>query len=92
METYLTTQEAIGCAGRLLDEHDPDITITEKVFSVMENIYTQLISETDDIAYVLGSSENVELLESCFNEEMSKNAREEYMVLYETACAIHNNW
>ena len=42
METYLTTQEAIGCAGRLLDEHDPDITITEKVFSVMENIYTQM--------------------------------------------------
>lgn len=92
MKTYLTTQEAIGCAGRLLDEHDPDITITEKVRAVMENIYTQLISETDEVAYVLGSSENVELLESCFDEAMSEDAKEEYMVLYETSCAIHNNW
>lgn len=91
-KTYLLTEEAIGSAGRLLDEHDEDIQISEKVFNVIQKIYNQLIASNEVEAYVLGTNENVKLLTDCCEEFMSKTAKEEFDILYETACAINNNW
>lgn len=91
-KTYLSTEEAMGITGRLLDEHDSEISISEKMFSIAAMLYNQLIHETDSTAYVLGTKENVDALESCSNETMSPAARECYATLFETACAIYNQW
>ena len=91
-DTYLLTEEAIGFAGRLLDDHDGEIEITAKVRTVIADIYKQLLSNEDDEAYILGSDNNIGALESCLCEPMSAVAKEAVDVLYEAACAICNGW
>lgn len=90
--TYLLTEEAIGFAGMLLDDHYDKIEITEKVRTVIFDIYEQLLSSADDEAYILGSDNNIGALESCLCEPMSAAAKEAVGVLYEAACAIRNGW
>lgn len=90
--TYLLTEEAIGFAGMLLDDHDDKIEITERVRTVIDDIYKQLLSSVDDEAFVLGSDDNIGALESCLCEPMSAMAKEAISVLYEAACAICNGW
>lgn len=89
---YLLTEEAIGFAGMLLDDHDDNIEITENVRTVIADIYKQLLSSSDDEAYVLGTDNNVGALTSCLCEPMSAAAREAVGVLYGAACAICNGW
>ena len=91
-KTYLYTEEALGSAGRLLDEHDIDIEVSEKVFETIQNIHKQLMESDDVEAYVLGTDENVKALMDCWHEPMSEAAREEYETLCGTACAINNGW
>ena len=92
-KTYIRTDDAIGAAGRLLDEHDEEIEITEKVFSTIQDIYKQLLEAANEPeAYVLGTLKNVEALSACYDEPMSPSAREEFLILYESACIIHNEW
>lgn len=89
---YMSTEEAIGFAGMLLDDHDGQIAITEKVRVVITDIYKQLLSSEADEAYVLGTDKNISALESCLCEPMSAAAREAIDVLYGAACAICNGW
>lgn len=89
---YMSTEEAIGFTGMLLDDHDDQIAITEKVRAVIADIYEQLLSSVADEAYVLGADNNISALESCLCEPMSAAAREAIDVLYETVCAIYNGW
>lgn len=89
-KTYLSTEEAIGFAGRLLDDHDGEIEITDEARTVITDIYNQLLSSKDEEANILGSGTNVSLLESCLREPMSAVAKEAVDVLYETACVICN--
>ena len=89
---YLLTEEAIGFAGMLLDDHDNKIETSDKVRAIIFNIYKQLILSQDYEAYVLGSDNNIKALESCLDEPISKSAEEIVNILYESACAIHNGW
>ena len=89
---YLHTEEAIGYAGFLLDDHCDEVTITEKTRAVVESIYQQLEKETDNVALILGTDKNAKALMSVYDEPMSSEAREAYIVLCEAACAINNGW
>lgn len=91
-KTYLLTEEAVGFAGMLLDDHDDKIEITEKVRTVITDIYKQLLSSGDDEAYILGSDKNIGALESCLCEPMSVAAKEAVGMLYGAACVIYNEW
>ena len=45
---YATDEELIGVLGQLLDEHEDDVEMTEKVRQVIYDVYSALVARENN--------------------------------------------